>query len=191
VWKTFSALESLHGAPVDVAGEFVLSSPPPSDSQHDPLKYDLFAADSLRLGGKFFKTHSCVEGIGAPFVAVGRSENIEFQERYESPRVYAPVTATMKFTDQRARLEFYEPFVSDRVRIDNHLFPLAADYDSPMAMLLSRERPDKLGFIRLLRPEKYANTARLIRLQPFDPARTPRDLRARIAGYTGQFCPDD
>jgi pimeloyl-ACP methyl ester carboxylesterase len=40
-------------------------------------------------------------------------------------------------------------------------------------MLLSRERPDKLGFIRLLRPEKYADTARLTRLQPFDPQRTP------------------
>jgi triacylglycerol esterase/lipase EstA (alpha/beta hydrolase family) len=40
-------------------------------------------------------------------------------------------------------------------------------------MLLSRERPDKLGFIRLLRPEKYADTARLVRLQPFDPRRTP------------------
>src|SRR6266436_2776275 len=36
-----------------------------------------------------------------------------------------------------------------------------------------RERPDKLGFIRLLRPEKYAYTARVTRLQPFDPGRTP------------------
>lgn len=150
--------------PVNVSGtdgKYVLATPRPIDAQHDPSKYNLFPTDALRLGGKFFKTRSSLEGIGAPLVAVGRGENAQFRQGYELPRVYAPVTAVMRFQGQRARLEFIEPFVSDRVKIDNHSFPLAADYDAPMAMLLSRERPDKLGFIRLLRPEKYAYTARL------------------------------
>jgi pimeloyl-ACP methyl ester carboxylesterase len=163
-------------APVTVSdqgAQYVLTTPRPIDAQHDPSKYDLFPTDALRLGGKYFKTRSPLEGIGAPLVAVERGENIQFRQRYELPRVYAPVTAVMKFQGQRAQLEFIEPFASDRVKIDSSSFPLAADYDAPMAMLLSRERPDKLGFIRLLRPEKYADTARLIRLQPFDPQRTP------------------
>jgi len=187
--------------PVNVSGtdgKFVLTTPRPIDAQHDPSKYNLFPTDALRLGGKFFRTRSGPEGIGAPLVAVERGENTQFRQSYELPRVYAPVTAVMKFHGQRAQLEFIEPFVIDRVKIDNgvagrrttrtgkpervevpgggsinHSFPLAADYDAPMAMLLSRERPDKLGFIRLLRPEKYAYTARLTRLQPFDPGRTP------------------
>jgi pimeloyl-ACP methyl ester carboxylesterase len=161
---------------INVSGpdeQYVLTTPQPIDAQHDPSKYDLFSTDALRLGGKFFKTPSKLEGIGAPLVAVGRGENIQSRQSYELPRVYAPVTAVVKFEGQRAQLEFVEPFVSDHVKIDNHSFPLAADYDAPMAMLLSRERPDKLGFIRLLRPEKYADTARLIRLQPFDLQRTP------------------
>jgi pimeloyl-ACP methyl ester carboxylesterase len=153
--------------------EFILTTPRPIDSEHDPSNYTLFLCDSLSLGGKFFETRSGPEGIGAPLVAVGRVGNSQFRQRYELPRVYAPVTAVMKFQGQRAQLEFIEPFVSDRVKIDHHLFSLAANYDAPMAMLLSRERPDKLGFIRLLRPEKYADTARLTRLQPFDPGRTP------------------
>jgi hypothetical protein len=187
--------------PINVSGpdeQYVLTTPRPVDAQHDPSKYDLFPTDALRLGGKFFKMRSSLEGIGAPLVAVERGENTQFRQSYELPRVYAPVTAVVKFHGQRAQLEFIEPFVSDRVKIDNgvggsrttwtgkpekvevpggdsinHSFPLAADYDAPMAMLLSRERPDKLGFIRLLRPEKYADTARLTRLQPFDPGRTP------------------
>ena len=161
---------------INVSGpdeQYVLTTPQPIDAQHDPSKYDLFSTDALRLGGKFFKTPSKLEGIGAPLVAVGRGENIQSRQSYELPRVYAPVTAVVKFEGQRAQLEFVEPFVSDHVKIDNHSFPLAADYDAPMAMLLSRERPDKLGFIRLSRPEKYADTARLIRLQPFDLQRTP------------------
>jgi pimeloyl-ACP methyl ester carboxylesterase len=162
--------------PINVSGpgaQYVLTTPRPIDAQHDPSKYDLFPTDALRLGGKFFKTRSSIDGIGAPLVAVERGENTQFRQSYELPRVYAPVTAVVKFQGQRAQLDFIEPFVSDRVKIDSHSFPLAADYDAPMAMLLSRERPDKLGFIRLLRPEKYADTARVIRLQPFDLQRTP------------------
>ena len=38
---------------------------------------------------------------------------------------------------------------------------------------LLRERPEKLGLIRMLQPEKYADTARLSRLQLYDPNRIP------------------
>ncbi len=162
--------------PIRVSGsseQCVLTTPQPIDAQHDPSNYDLFLTDALRLGGQYFKTRSSPEGIGAPLVAIERGKNAQSRQRYELPRVYAPATAVMKFQGQRAQLEFIEPFARRRITIDNYSFPLAAAYDAPMAMLLKRERPDKLGLIGLLRPEKYADTARLIRLQPFDPQRTP------------------
>ncbi len=108
--------------PINVSGpdeQYVLTTPRPVDAQHDPSKYDLFPTDALRLGGKFFKMRSSLEGIGAPLVAVERGENTQFRQSYELPRVYAPVTAVVKFHGQRAQLEFIEPFVSDRVKIDN------------------------------------------------------------------------
>ncbi len=40
-------------------------------------------------------------------------------------------------------------------------------------MLIARERPERLGFARVINPQKYADTTRLTRLQQFDPARTP------------------
>jgi hypothetical protein len=56
---------------------FLLTTPKPIDSEHDPSRYDLFPTDTLKIGGTFFKTRSAVSGIGAPLVAVARKENPE------------------------------------------------------------------------------------------------------------------
>jgi pimeloyl-ACP methyl ester carboxylesterase len=40
-------------------------------------------------------------------------------------------------------------------------------------MILAKTRPQRLGFIRLMRPTKYAYTARLVRLQPYDANKIP------------------
>jgi pimeloyl-ACP methyl ester carboxylesterase len=39
--------------------------------------------------------------------------------------------------------------------------------------LIARERPERLGLSRMLNPQKFADTAGLTELQPYDPARTP------------------
>jgi pimeloyl-ACP methyl ester carboxylesterase len=49
---------------------------------------------------------------------------------------------------------------------------LAADFTVPTAVMLAQENPKKLEIARLLRPEKYAETARIARLQPYDPNKT-------------------
>ena len=40
--------------------------------------------------------------------------------------------------------------------------PSAADFTAPMAVGLSRERPEKVGVPVLLDPDKFANNVRLI-----------------------------
>jgi len=154
-------------------GSYTLTSPKPVDSEHDPSRYDLFPTDNLKIGGQFFKTQSRVSGIGAPLVAVARSENPQFRQQYKLPRVYAPVTAVIQFSGQKGDLKFVDPFQAERVALDKRNFPLAVDLSAPTAMLIARERPERLGFARVINPQKYANTARLTQLQPFDPARTP------------------
>ena len=57
--------------------------------------------------------------------------------------------------------------------MNKQTFPLAADFGAPTAMLIARERPERLGLSRVMNPEAYADTALLTRLQQFDPARTP------------------
>jgi pimeloyl-ACP methyl ester carboxylesterase len=156
----------------DRAG-YTLTSPKPVDSEHDPNRYDLFPTDSLKIGGKFFKTRPPVSGIGAPLVAVGRTENPRSREQFKLRRVYAPVTAMIKFSDNQADLEFVDPMRTEWVAIGKRTFPLAVDLNAPGAMFIARERPERLGFARLIDPQKYADTTRLTQLQQFDPARTP------------------
>jgi pimeloyl-ACP methyl ester carboxylesterase len=161
---------------IDIVGDrasYTLTSPKPADSEHDPNRYDLFPTDSLKISGQFFKTRSSVNGIGAPLIAVARSENPGFRQQYKLPRVYAPVTAAIRFSGQKAELEFVDPMKSERIALSKRTFPLAVDLSAPIAMLIARERPERLGFARVINPQKYADTARLAQLQQFDPARTP------------------
>jgi pimeloyl-ACP methyl ester carboxylesterase len=154
-------------------GNVLLTCPKPVDPEHDPSRYDLFPTDSLAISGRFFKTRSTTTGIGAPLVAVARAENLQFRQQYKLRRVYAPVTAVIKFNRRRAELDFVDPLMTERARLGNHLFSLAADFSAPIAMLMARERPERIGFARVLRPEKYANTTALVQLQQFDRRRTP------------------
>jgi len=161
---------------IDIVGptsQYTLTTPKPIDPEHDPSRYDLFPTDSLKIGGTFFKTRSAVSGIGAPLIAVAHSENPHFRQQYKLRRVYAPVTAVIQFSGQKADLKFVDPFKAERVALDKRSFPLAVDLSAPTAMLIARERPERLGFARVINPQRYADTARLTQLQPFDPARTP------------------
>ena len=154
-------------------GSYSLVSPKPVDAEHNPSRYDLFPTDTLKIGGKFFKTYSTVSGLGAPIAVVGRMQSQNFRQQYKLRRIYAPITAIVRFSGQKASLEFVDPLNVATITLDNRTFPLAADFDAPTALLIARERPERLGLSRVLNPEVYADTAMLTRLQQFDPGRTP------------------
>jgi pimeloyl-ACP methyl ester carboxylesterase len=154
-------------------GRYTLVSPKPVDADHDPSRYDLFPTDTLKIGGTFFKTYSTVSGLGAPIAVVGRTESPQFRQQYKLRRIYAPITAIIRFSDRKASLEFMDPLNAERITLNKRTFPLAADFDAPTAVLIARERPERLGLSRVMNPEAYADTAMLTRLQQFDPARTP------------------
>jgi pimeloyl-ACP methyl ester carboxylesterase len=152
---------------------FRLAAPRPVDAEHDPSRYDLLPIDALKVSGQFFKTRFSIDGIGAPLVAVGRNENRQFREQYKLRRIYAPATAVIRFSEQRAWLEFVDPLNVERIAVGGRTFPLAIDLRTPTAMLIARERPERLGLSRMLNPQKFADTAGLTQLQPYYPARTP------------------
>jgi pimeloyl-ACP methyl ester carboxylesterase len=154
-------------------GGYTLVSPKAIDADHDPSRYDLFPTDTLKIGGTFFKTYSTENGLGAPIAVVGRTESPHFRQQYKLRRIYAPITAIVRFSGRKASLEFMDPLNAERITLNKQTFPLAADFDAPTALLIARERPERLGLSRVMNPEAYADTAMLTRLQQFDPARTP------------------
>jgi len=72
-----------------------------------------------------------------------------------------------------ARLAIKDPLISDRVSLAGRNYPLAADLSIGTAALLAENQPQRLGFIRMIRPAKYAFTARLLHLQPYDRNKIP------------------
>ena len=154
-------------------GPYTLTTIQHPGPDRDPATYRIIPADSVIVGGIYFPRRSTVTGVGAPVVAVRREPLADFRRTFAASRMYAAATAVIRFHGHRAQIEFIEPFRTEEVVLDGETYPLAADYTAPLAIGLTTERPDKLGLIRLLRPEKYADTARLTRLQPYDPNRTP------------------
>jgi pimeloyl-ACP methyl ester carboxylesterase len=154
-------------------GTFVVSSPSPLDPERDPSNYLLYPADTIKVGSRLITVRSTVKGIGAPIVAVARSVAPEHRARFNPRHLYAPVTAVITFRDHRANLEFFERLSSEQVSIEGQTYPLAGDFTTALALGMARERPNRIGVSALLWPDKYRDRARLIRLQPFDPERTP------------------
>ena len=154
-------------------GEYLLTTARHPGADRNPANYTIIPADSIVIGGTYFEKRVTVPGVGAPVVAIGREEKTDFRKSYTSRRLYAAATAIIRFQNHRAQIEFVEPFATDHVALDGHTLPLAADFSAPLAVGLVHERPERLGLVRLLRPDKYADTARLTRLQPYDPNRTP------------------
>src|SRR5438128_6114775 len=104
-------------------GRYTLVSPKPVDADHDPSRYDLFPTDTLKIGGKFFTTYSTVSGIGAPIAVVERKASPHFRQQYKLRRVYAPITAMVRFSGRQARLSFIDPLNAERITLNRQTFP--------------------------------------------------------------------
>ena len=153
-------------------GAYVLTRKPDARKYWNPALYDLKPADQFDVGGLYVKERQVKEGIGAPLVAVGRDKNSGARENFGLPRTYYGVTAVARFSGRRCELGFDDPLSTETVRVAGREFPLAGDFTVPVAVMLASTDPKRLGLARLLNPEKYADTARIARLQPYDPAKT-------------------
>ena len=140
--------------------------------QWNPALYDFTPADQFDVHGTYVTERTTRDGIGAPVVAVGREANKEAHANFSLSRIYYGVTAIARFDGRRCVLSFEDPLAVETVRMDGQIFPLAADFTVPLAVMLASTNPKKLELTRLLNPAKYAETARISRLQPYDPNKT-------------------
>ena len=150
-------------------GEFVLTHKPDPRPQWNPALYNFTPADQFDVRGTYVTERTTRDGIGAPVVAVGREVSKEARENFSADRIYYGVTAIARFEGRRCVLSFEDPLAVETVQVDGQIFPLAADFTVPLAVMLASTNPKKLELTRLLNPAKYAETARISRLQPYDP----------------------
>jgi pimeloyl-ACP methyl ester carboxylesterase len=140
----------------------------------DPRNCRFVPADELAISGTYYQQRVRREGIGAPLLASLDTPVENARAQFLVPtKIYYSVTAILEFQGDEARLVLKDPLVSDTVSVGGRKYPMAADYTIGIAALLAKDRPQRLGFIRMIRPGEYADTARLVRLQPYDPNKIP------------------
>lgn len=128
---------------------------------------------SLKFAGVYSQIQATRAGLGAPLVAIF-PENKDYLRSYAPPRLHESLTAVLRFDSAKfATLELHDPLEQERISIAGRNPVLAADFSAPVSMFMAIARPDKLGLIRLLNPQKYSYTARITRLQKYDPKRIP------------------
>jgi PGAP1-like protein len=139
----------------------------------DPRVSHFVPADELAISGTDYRQRTRRDGIGAPVLAELDSLPNARAQFLISGKIYYSMTAFLEFQGNNARLLMKDPLAADTVSIDGRSYPLAADFTIGTATLLAKDRPQRLGFIRMIRPGEYADTARLVRLQPYDPKKIP------------------
>jgi len=158
--------------PAPDGGEYVLTHQLDPRPQRNPAFYDFTPADQFDVSGSYVEERKIKAGLGAPLVAVGRNKLENAKELFAMERTYYGITATARFEgSNRCLISFEDPLNTESTRMDGHTYPLAADFTVPLAVMLDQENPKKLELSRLLNPQKYAQTAKIARLQPFDPSK--------------------
>ena len=153
-------------------GDFVLTCKPDPRPEWNPALFEFTPADEYDVGGKYVTERTTRDGLGAPIVAVEWKAGKERRAQLAPSRIFRTVTAGAQFHGRRCVLEFYDPLDKETVSFYGRTVPLAADFTVPLAVMLQETDPAKHELSRVLNPEKYAHTAAIERLQPFNPNKT-------------------
>nr|WP_226895726.1 alpha/beta fold hydrolase [Luteolibacter marinus] len=149
---------------------YVLRGVQPPDLDVEERRF--IPADTLEFSGPYSKTPAIKTGVGAPLLALLETP-LGDREYFDQKFRYRNVTALITFAGNTATVDLVDPYETENVAIDGRRYPLHANFGLNVAYALSETRIDKLGIRRLLNPQRFSDTARLTRLQPYDRDRIP------------------
>ena len=154
-------------------GDYVLDHRRDRRKAWNPALYRLTPADQFGMKGTYVSHHSTKEGVGAPLVAVG------VEQKSRRPKNLQPAANLLRHHGSRAilRAPLHDCLRGSPGERDHHL----GRQDVPAGGRLHRSAGGHAGehkaeepgdYHESFSPEKYAATARLARLQPYDPNKT-------------------
>jgi pimeloyl-ACP methyl ester carboxylesterase len=166
----------------DGSVEYLLRGTEPADLA-DPGR-EFIPTDRLRFSGRYARETGRTPGIGAPLVTF-----LSDRDAASKTIPYRTVTAVVHFEGRRATVDLLDPFKIQRTTVGGREFPLHADFNAPVAYILSKDRIDRLGLARLMNPVRYDDTARLDAVQPYDPEKIPVLLVHGLQDTPASFAP--
>ncbi|MFV1995381.1 MAG: esterase/lipase family protein [Verrucomicrobiales bacterium] len=152
---------------------FSLKPPDPRPEYH-PWNFHFLAADRYTFKGKLVSDHQATDGLGAPMIVIGKDMDFTKSDPFaQGKNIYYGFTAIILFDDRRCKLVAIDPLEQGTVSLDKHRYLLASDFQAPLALAMAQSSPRKMGLSKMFKPDKYEHSARLARLQVYNPDKIP------------------
>lgn len=152
---------------------FTLVAPDPRPEYH-PSNFHIIPSDRYRFRGTRVGERILPEGMGAPVIVIGDDfDYTKIDQFAQGKHVYYGMTTMIRFKGRNCAMEFIDPLDKETLSLNGHDYPLATDFQAPLALSMANSNPKKLGRGMMFNPQKYAMSSRLSRLQPYRPSRTP------------------
>ncbi|MGI9239757.1 MAG: esterase/lipase family protein [Verrucomicrobiales bacterium] len=148
--------------------------PPDPRPEYHPSNFEILPADRYDFKGTLIGERSIKQGLGAPVIAVGKDLDFTKIDQFAlGKRVFYGLTAIVRCDGSRCDLVFLDPLSAETVQLDQNSYPLAADFQAALALSLAEMNPRKSELAGMFSPSQNEDTARLSRLQAYDPNKIP------------------
>ncbi len=156
-------------------GDWIFSLKTDKEPSHNPSYFRVLPADRFEFKGKLVQNRTTKAGLGAPMIASSHPEMdfTKFDPFIMGRNVYYGMTIVVDFQGQNCVAAYYDPLSTENVQAFGRSYPLAADYTAPIALALAELKPRKSELQRMFKADEFKGTARLARLQPYDPKKIP------------------
>lgn len=144
--------------------------------EHNPSYFRILPADRYQFRGKLVHERTLKDGLGAPMVIASVRAGFDptkYDPFIQGKSVYYGVTEVLQFKGRNCIAAYIDPLATETVKFAGHTYPVAADFTAPLALALAELAPRKTEIQRLMHPEEFTASARLARLQPYDPKKIP------------------
>jgi len=149
-------------------------TPPDPRPEYHPSNFEAVSADRYEFSGKLVGERVVKPGLGAPVVVIGKDLDFtKYDEFVLGEQVYYGLTVLIHFEGRRCEMELINPLMAESVTFDDRVYPLAADFQAPLALSLAELNPRKEEIRKMFGARNYKGKSRLARLQIYDPRKIP------------------
>jgi hypothetical protein len=139
-----------------------------------PSKFHIMPVDRYDFHGELVGERVIKQGLGAPMVVTGKDQNFtEIDQFAQGEQIFYGMTAVLRFDGRQGEIVLIDPLDEETVRFDERDYPLTGDFQAPLALALAELNQRKQELAELFKPDQFYDSARLARLQPYDPDKIP------------------
>ena len=131
-------------------------------------------ADRFDFKGSLVKERSLKDGLGAPLITSTKGLDLTKTDHFaQGQSTYYGLTGILDFKGRACTARLLDPLSVEDVTMDGRIYPLAADFSAPLSLALAELKPRKREIEGVFKPEEAPTSARLARMQPYDPGKIP------------------